>query len=262
MTLSHDTAGTGRTTVVLLHSGVCDRRMWDGQFEALAEAGHHVVRCDLRGFGETPVDAPHVHADDVRDLLDHLGVGRAALVGSSFGGEVALEFAVRHPGRTAALALLCAAAPVEHEAGPALRAFLTREDALLEAGDVEAATELNVELWLGPDAGDEARALVRTMQRRAFELQLAAPEEHGPRPAGVTEDDLRTIGVPALVVTGAHDLPDFRAIGERIAALLPAARRVTLDWAGHLPALERPQETLDLLLDHLAGAGAPTAAGR
>ncbi|MFE6227251.1 alpha/beta fold hydrolase [Streptomyces sp. NPDC057854] len=262
MTLSHDTAGTGPLTVVLLHSGVCDRRMWDGQFQGLADAGHRVVRCDLRGFGDTPADAPHVHADDVRDLLDRLGAERAALVGSSFGGEVALEFAARHPGRTAALALLCAAAPVAHEAGPELRAFLEQEDALLDAGDIEAATALNVARWLGPDAGDTARALVRTMQRRAFELQLAAPEEHGPRPSGVTEDDLRTIAAPALVVTGAHDLPDFRAIGDRLAALLPAACRVELARSGHLPPLEHPEETLTLLTDFLAALSAPAAAGR
>ncbi|MFE5794009.1 alpha/beta fold hydrolase [Streptomyces sp. NPDC056503] len=252
MTLSHDTAGTGPQTVVLLHSGVCDRRMWDGQFQALADAGHRIVRCDLRGFGETPVDAAHLHADDVRDLLDDLGAERAVLVGSSFGGEVALEFAVRHPGRTTALALLCAAAPVEHEAGPGLRAFLDREDHLLEAGDLDAATALNVDLWCGPEAGPGARALVHAMQRRAFELQLAAPEEFDARPSGVTEDDLRGVAVPALVVTGAHDVPDFRVIGERTAALLPAARHVELAWAGHLPSLERPEETLRLLEDFLA----------
>ncbi|MFJ3092247.1 alpha/beta fold hydrolase [Streptomyces hydrogenans] len=262
MTLSHDTAGTGHRTVVLLHSGVCDRRMWDGQFQALADAGHRVVRCDLRGFGETPVDAPHVHADDVRDLLDHLGAERAVLVGSSFGGEVALEFAVRHPGRTEALALLCAAAPVEHEAGPELRAFFEREESLLEAGDVEAATALNVGLWCGPEAGPEARALVHAMQRRAFELQLPVPEELEAQPSGVTEDDLRGVTVPALVVTGAHDVPDFRAIGAKTAALLPAARHVTLDWAGHLPSLERPEETLALLTDYLSGLNAPAAAAR
>ncbi|NML50504.1 alpha/beta hydrolase [Streptomyces sp. R302] len=260
MTLSHDVAGSGPRTVVLLHSGVCDRRMWDGQFQALADAGHRVVRCDLRGFGDTPVDAPHLHADDVRDLLDALGVDRAVLVGSSFGGEVALDIAVRHPGRTEALALLCAGAPVEHEAGPELRAFFTREEALLEAGDVDAATALNVDLWCGPEAGPEARALVHAMQRRAFELQLPVPEELDARPSGVTEGDLRGVTVPALVATGAHDVPDFGVIGDRLAALLPAARRVELDWAGHLPALERPEETLALLTDYLSGLSAPAAA--
>ncbi|MFG3346722.1 alpha/beta fold hydrolase [Streptomyces sp. NPDC048018] len=251
MTLAHDVAGDGPSTVLLLHSGVCDRRMWDAQFDALAAAGHRVVRCDLRGFGDSPVDRPHVHADDVAALLDRLGAERAAVVGSSFGGEVALEFAARHPGRAARLALLCAAAP-GHEAGPELRAFFGRENALLAAGDLPGAVGLNVDFWLGPDAGAEARELVRRMQARAFELQLAAPEEYAPRSADVTDADLAAIDVPVLAVTGAHDVPDFRAVATRLAGLLPDARHVELDWAGHLPALERPEETARLVGDFLS----------
>jgi pimeloyl-ACP methyl ester carboxylesterase len=251
MTLAHDVAGDGPSTVLLLHSGVCDRRMWDGQFHALAEAGHRVVRCDLRGFGETPIDAAHVHADDLRDLLDHLGIERAAVVGSSFGGEVALEFTVRHPGRTTALALLCSAFQ-DHEPGPELRDFLTRERALLIDGDIAGATALNVDLWLGPDADGAARDLVRRMQTRAFELMLPAPDEFAPVDVEVTEKDLAALDVPVLVVTGGRDVPDFTAIGDRFAGLFPDVRRVTLDWAGHLPALERPEETAGLLRDFLA----------
>ncbi|MFD8208138.1 alpha/beta fold hydrolase [Streptomyces sp. NPDC059695] len=252
MTLSHDLAGTGPSTVVLLHSGVCDRRMWDGQFHALARAGHRVVRCDLRGFGDTPVDAPHTHAEDVRELLDHLGADRAAVVGSSFGGRVALELAALHPGRVSALALLGTAKP-GMDPSEDLRAWGAREDALIEAGDLDAAVELNVDTWLGPGASDAARALVRDGQRRAFDLQLAAAEEHHPVTPEVTRDDLARIRVPALVAVGAHDLPDFRAIADELGGLLPAARRVDLDWAGHLPALERPDETARLLLAFLAG---------
>ncbi|KOX26619.1 alpha/beta hydrolase [Streptomyces sp. NRRL F-6491] len=251
-------AGTGPSTVVLLHSGVCDRRMWDVPFSALAEAGHRVVRCDLRGFGETPVDAPHTHAEDVRDLLDHLGADRAAVVGSSFGGEVALEFAARHPGRVSALALLGSGLP-GREPGEELRAWGDREDALLDAGDVDAAVELNVGTWLGPEAGPEARALVREAQRHAFDVRLAAPEEYGPVDPGVTRDEIARVRVPALVAVGAHDLPDFRAVADELTRLLPAARRVDLDWAGHLPALERPEETARLLTGFLAEALAPAA---
>ncbi|MFI8827498.1 alpha/beta fold hydrolase [Streptomyces sp. NPDC053431] len=251
MTLAHDVAGDGPSTVLLLHSGVCDRRMWDAQFHALAAAGHRVVRCDLRGFGDSPVDRAHVHADDVAALLDRLGAERAALVGSSFGGEVALEFTVRHPGRTTSLALLCAAAP-GHRAGPELRSFFGREGALLEAGDLAGAVDLNVDFWLGPDAGAEARELVRRMQARAFELQLAAPEEFAPGQVDVTDADLAAIEVPVLAVTGAHDVPDFRAIATRLAGLLPDVRHLELDWAGHLPALERPEETSRLIEDFLS----------
>ncbi|MEV5968832.1 alpha/beta hydrolase [Streptomyces sp. NPDC051921] len=250
MTLAHDVAGDGRSTVLLLHSGVCDRRMWDAQFTALAAAGYRVVRCDLRGFGDSPVDRPHVHADDVAALLDHLGAERAALVGSSFGGEVALEFAVRHPGRTTSLALLCAAAP-GHEASPELRDFFGRENTLLEADDLPGAVDLNVDFWLGPDAGADARELVRRMQARAFELQLAAPEEFAPWPVEVTDADLAAIDVPVLALTGAHDVPDFRAVATRLAGLLPDVRHLELDWAGHLPALERPAETTRLVEDFL-----------
>ncbi|MFE5713480.1 alpha/beta fold hydrolase [Streptomyces sp. NPDC056501] len=253
MTLSHDLAGQGPSTVVLLHSGVCDRRMWDGQFSVLAEAGHRVVRCDLRGFGASPIDAPHTHADDVRDLLDHLGVDRAAVVGSSFGGRVALEVAARHPGRVSALALLGSGSPWM-EPSEELRAWGGREDALLEAGHVDAAVELNVDTWLGPEADATARALVREMQRRAFDLQLAAPDAFSPVRPEVTRDDLARFEAPALVAVGAHDLPDFRAVADDLAGLLPGARRLDLDWAGHLPALERPDETARLLTAFLAEA--------
>ncbi|MFE5510167.1 alpha/beta fold hydrolase [Streptomyces sp. NPDC056529] len=258
MILSHDLAGTGPSTVVLLHSGVCDRRMWDAQFAALAGAGHRVVRCDLRGYGETPIDAPHTHAEDVRELLDRLGADRAVVVGSSFGGEVALEFAARHPGRVAALALLCSGMP-GMEPSEELRAWGGRERELLIAGDVDAAVELNVDTWLGPDADEEARALVREMQRHVFDVQLPVPDEHAPVDPEVTGDELARIQAPALVVAGAHDLPDFRAVADELARLLPAARRLDLDWAGHLPALERPEETARLLVDFLAEALAPTA---
>ncbi|MFF7179628.1 alpha/beta fold hydrolase [Streptomyces sp. NPDC008121] len=255
MTLFHDVAGEGPSAVVLLHSGVCDRRMWDAQFTALADAGHRVVRCDLRGFGETPVDRPHTHSEDLRDLLDALGVERAALVASSFGAVVALEFAARHSGRVSALALLCPNAP-DHEPSAELRAWGAREDALIDAGDLDAAVALNVDTWLGPEAGDGARALVGAMQRRAFEVQLAAPEEFDPVDPGVGTAELAAIDVPCLVVSGAHDIPDFRAVAARLAGLLPAARLLELDWAGHLPSLERPEETTGLLVEFLAPARA------
>ena len=53
------------------------------------------------------------------------------------------------------------------------------------------------------------------------------------------------------MVCGAKDLPDFRLIAARLAALLPGARPVELPWAGHLPTLERPQELSEMLIDFL-----------
>ncbi|GAA2426312.1 alpha/beta hydrolase [Streptomyces macrosporus] len=246
MTLAHDVAGDG-PALVLLHSSVCDRRMWDPQWTPLVEAGHRVVRCDFRGFGDTPAaTAPHRDADDVLALLDSLGIGRTALVGSSYGGRVALEVAARRPGRVTVLALLCAGLP-GHRPSAELAAFDEREEALFEAGDLDGAVELNVATWLGPEADGTTRERVRRMQRRAFELQSAAEDFEPPE----AEIDLTAVRAATLAVSGAHDLPDFRDIAARLPSLLPDARHVELPWAGHLPGLERPAEVTALLTDFL-----------
>ncbi|MFH9492236.1 alpha/beta fold hydrolase [Streptomyces halstedii] len=246
MTLSHDVAGDG-PVLVLLHSGVCDRRMWDAQWPALIDGGYRPVRCDLRGFGETPApDRPHSDAEDVLALLDGLGIARAAVVGSSYGGQVALEIAARWPDRVSAMVLLCPALP-GHEPSAELRALGEREEALIETGDIVGATELMVDTWLGPDAADSAREAVRQMQRHAFEVQLAA-EEFEPDEAVV---DLTAVQAPCLVLSGAHDLADFRQIAGRLPHLLANADHVELPWAGHLPSMERPSAVTDLLIGFL-----------
>jgi pimeloyl-ACP methyl ester carboxylesterase len=240
--------GTG-PTVVLLHSTVGDRRMWDPQLPELVEAGHRVVRCDFRGYGETPVpDRSTSDAEDVIELLDVLGADRCALVGASGGGRIALEIAAGRPQRVTALALLCTAWS-GHAPSAALRAFGAREDELLEAGDVAGATELNVDLWVGPAADDRTREKVRRMQRHAFDVQLAATEEFAPRRA---EPDLSAITARTLLVSGRHDVIDFRETAAELASRIPGARHVELDWAGHLPSLERPDLLNPLLLGFLA----------
>jgi 3-oxoadipate enol-lactonase len=247
--MAHDVSGSGEP-VLLLHSGVADRRVWQAQWEPLA-ATFRVIRCDLRGFGDTPLPPERFsNADDVAELLDHLGVGRAALVGSSFGGRVALEVAARHPDRVSRLVLLCPAYG-GLDPTPTAEAFDQREDALAEAGDIDGLVELNVSTWLGPEADDAARAFVREMQRHAFEVQIAA--ESGlvePEMAPVDIDPSR-IACPAVIVAGRHDMDHFQAIAAHLAKTMPRARLVELAWAGHLPGLERPAESTDLIIEAL-----------
>ena len=251
--MAHDDEGSG-PAVVLLHSGVCDRRMWHPQTAVLCRT-HRVIAPDLRGFGETPVPPePFGHADDVVALLDHCGVDRAVLVGSSMGGRVALEMAVTHQDRMTALVLLCAG----HRDLPdsaASEAFEAEEDRLLEARDVEGAVALNVETWLGPSADEDTRALVRDMQRRAFEVQLAADQlDPGPELLRVDIDPAR-VDVPTLVVGGELDMDVFRDGARHLADVIPDARLTMLPWAGHLPSLERPDDVTPLISAFLAEVG-------
>jgi pimeloyl-ACP methyl ester carboxylesterase len=249
MLLSHDDEGSG-PAVVLLHAGVADRRMWDAVTPALAHS-FRVIRPDLRGFGQTPLPpGPYADADDVDQLLQELGVTDAAVVGASLGGRVAMELATLHPARVSSLVLMCAAyrglEPTE-----TVKAFGAEEERLLEAGDVDGATELNVRTFLGPEGDAAARALLTLMQRHAFDVQIAADAaDPGPEPRRV-EVDPSSIAVPTVVVSGAHDLDHFGEVAALLGEQIPGAETVVLDWAGHLPALERPDAVLALLLDVL-----------
>ncbi|MEW1839953.1 alpha/beta hydrolase [Nonomuraea angiospora] len=244
MTIWHSERGTGEP-VVLLHSTATDSRMWDAQVEALSER-FRVITVDFRGYGRSPYrsDGPYSDGDDVARLLAALEVSRAALVGSSGGGRVALELAAAGlAGRLVLLNPISDLAPT-----PDLRAYWDEEGRLLEAGDVEGAAQLNARTLLGPEASREAFGRVVEMQRHAFEVQLAAD----PEPSQVEKEFAPAqIDVPALVVAGGHDLPYFQESARHLAGELPRAQLVELEWAGHLPALERPEEINRLLLDYL-----------
>ncbi|MFF1411767.1 alpha/beta fold hydrolase [Streptomyces sp. NPDC058289] len=252
MIISHDVDGpVDAPAVVLLHSSVCDRRMWEPQWQPLLAAGFRVVRADFRTCGDSPAaEAPYSDHGDVRELLDHLGIRRAAFVGSSYGGRVALTLAALRPELVSALALLCPARPAQRR-GPALLAFNAAEAALLDAGDLEGAADLNARQWLGPDADEAAHALVRAMQLGNLRGAPAADGDHElPEPAF----EPAAIAAPVLAVGGAHDIPDFREVPAELSSLVPGAVHVELPWAGHLPSLERPEEMTRLLLPFLSEA--------
>src|SRR4028118_1280613 len=108
--LPYDEAGTG-PAVVLVHAGVADRTMWEAHLAPLAAAGRGAIAVDLPGFGEAPVGEVSAPWLDLLETMDWLGLDSTALVGSSFGGAVALRTAVMAPDRVAALALVSAPGP-------------------------------------------------------------------------------------------------------------------------------------------------------
>jgi pimeloyl-ACP methyl ester carboxylesterase len=250
MRLPHDEAGAG-PPVVLLHAGVADRGMWEEQLPQIAAGGFRAIAMDLPGFGEAPVAPESAPWLDVLETMDALEVDRAAVVGNSFGGIVALRVAVVAPERVTALALVSALAP-DLPPSAELEAAWEAENAALDRGDIDAAVDAVVEAWTLPDAPPELRERVAAMQRRAIEVQLAAGEEdEAPDPIEDARAQLPSLTMPALVVAGERDKIDFRSGAEQLAAQLGAARHVVLAGAGHLAPLERPAAFRELLLDFL-----------
>jgi pimeloyl-ACP methyl ester carboxylesterase len=138
--LYSEVAGEG-PELVLLHEGIWDCRMWDRQWETYA-GSHRLLRLDFRGYGRTPLEpGSFASGSDVLGLMDRRGFDRAALVGVSLGGRVALEVALAAPERVTALVLVGSGLPGIEDVDP------------------------------------DVRARVAEMQRRAFELQRTAEDE-------------------------------------------------------------------------------------
>jgi 3-oxoadipate enol-lactonase len=223
------------TERILLHAGVADSRMYRQQLETLAPAR----ALDLPGYGRTQLgpDTP----DDRTFVRDNLPDEPATLVGTSLGGRLALELALETPERVAALVLVGPGLD-GHEWSEEVRAFGAEEEEALERGDLDAAVDANVKLWLADDADPDVRALVAEMQRNAFQLQEghdAPPLPPLDRPASTRLDE---ITVPTLVVTGSEDVRDIHEIAEKLATEIPGAERASIAGSGHLPSLERPDD--------------------
>jgi pimeloyl-ACP methyl ester carboxylesterase len=242
--------------IVLVHAGICDGGMWDAQWETLP-ARHRVVRFDMRGFGGSPVPGvTYSHARDLIAVMDAAGISRAALVGASLGGRVAIEVALAAPARVSALVLVGSGLP-GHEWSAAARECWAAEEEAIERGDLAAAAEVNVAFWVdGPgrrpeDVDADVRRRAHAMQLRALELQVPAYERDGDLEELLVPDAgerLGDVAQPALVVTGEADQPDIHAIAERLAGGLPRAETATIPDAAHLPSMERPG-----LFDRLLG---------
>jgi len=89
-------AGEGEV-IVLLHSGFTDLRLWDNQFNFIGEH-FKVLRYDIRGFGKSyRPSEPFSHFEDLKELLNYLGIEKAHLIGVSMGGSIAIDFTIHYP---------------------------------------------------------------------------------------------------------------------------------------------------------------------
>jgi 3-oxoadipate enol-lactonase len=227
-----------RPRVVLVHSALGDSRLWRRQVVAL-EGAFDVVTPDLPGWGMTPMPSePFSFVDTVTAHLPGM------LVGNSFGGAIALRTALAHPELVRRLVLIGAGMP-DWQWTEEMREYFGREQAAVEAGDLDAATEVNLDFWVAPEHRDE----VRPQQGRALELQTAHPEPELVWPELGALADLK---MPTLVVVGDQDKADFRAIAEHLATGIPGAELAVVEGAGHLVGVDRPDELNALLLDFLA----------
>lgn len=254
--LYYEVRGQG-TPLILIHAGVADCRMWDAQWATLADE-FMLIRFDLRGYGRSAYpDGPFAYHIDVMGVMEHLNIPQAHIAGVSFGGRVALDFALLHPSYTLSLFLgapSIAGAPVSET----VEVFGQKEEELLEAGDLDAAAELNVRFWVdGPrrtpsDVDPAIRQAVFTMQRAAFEVEIP-PNVSIIKPLKTAYDVLDEVEARTLIVIGDADVPSVLDAAKYAAATIPNAKLEVRHNVGHLVTMERPDEITARLRQWIRG---------
>ncbi|MFY1695876.1 MULTISPECIES: alpha/beta fold hydrolase [unclassified Solwaraspora] len=221
--------------VVALHGGSFNSAAWIGDIETWAQT-HRVYAVDV--IGEPGLSAPArppltsgCYAEWLDDVLAAFDIGQAAFVGASLGGWLALDYALRRPQRITRLALLVPGGIGRQKNGAVIGSLF-----FLPFG--EWGRRAAVRLVLGPPpAASDVRQLPESAELADFLLLIQRSyRRRGDRLPIFSDDRLRRLDVPLLVVAGAKDrLLDARQTARRVRRLLPQATVVLLPDTGHIP---------------------------
>ena len=235
--LSFTERGRG-PALVFLHAYPLDSSMWRAQTEFFSSR-YRVIVPDILGFGGSQPPRPWTMpqmGDELRTLLDHLGIEKCILAGLSMGGYISLPFALSHPDRIDRLVLAHTRARADLENERAARNAMI--DELKSAGTASLPDKMLPRL-LGTDASEEVRSFVRgSIERTTPEADIFAVSAMRDR-TDQTER-LSSVHCPTLVIAGSGDailkVEDCRAMAEAI----PRGEFVVIPRTGHLSNLEDP----------------------
>ncbi|HKV11599.1 MAG TPA: alpha/beta fold hydrolase, partial [Thermoanaerobaculia bacterium] len=255
--LWYEVRGQG-SAMVFLHDGLLASETWDDQIPVF-EKTFRTVRYDRRGYGRSePAKAPYSDVDDLAAVFDALKIPRAILVGCSYGGSLAVDFALAHPDRVEGLVLT---GPVVSGL-PYSQHFNRRGIVNALPRFREGNTQKVVENWANDPyitdaASTRARERIRELLTKnpgpvSGNLQPTPPA----RPAASRLGEIRK---PALLLLGASDIPDVHAHAGALENGIERARRVVIPGAGHLVHMEKPELWNEIVLE-FASPGTVAAA--
>jgi 3-oxoadipate enol-lactonase len=230
----------GAPRLVLIHSLALDRHVWDGVVPLLA-AQAEILTYDCRGHGQSDREAGRYtaesFADDLAQLLDHVGWDAAAVAGCSMGGCVALAFAGLHPSRVTALGLIDTTAWYGEDAP---QAFRKRGEAAREKG-MRELVGFQVTRWFSDTyaAGNPPpmQRAVETFVANDFDCYAATCALLGDADARKYLPSLR---MPVAIVVGEEDYATPVAMAQFLHEQIPHSTLTVLPRARHLTPIEHP----------------------
>jgi 3-oxoadipate enol-lactonase len=229
---AEDTGG-GLPPVVLLHPGVGDSRIWDPVWERLA-GRHRLIRYDVRGFGRSaPPAGRFSRLDDLRRVLDRLGVGPALFAGCSMGGGTALDLALAEPERVRGMVLACpgiSGAPPAHDPGDEP-----------DSADPEVFVEQGVARWARAGRDPLVVDLLRSAVRFWLNWGDTLADD------GDAWSRLEEVAVGSVLLLGDLERPSFVPACVEAAGRIPGCRLVRLPGADHFVPLRAPGAVVEAL---------------
>jgi pimeloyl-ACP methyl ester carboxylesterase len=251
--------------VVLLHGFASSIYSWSEIIPELAR-DHDVVAVDFPAFGGSEVPPQVSRAEFpavVIDLMDHLGIARASLVGNSMGGAVAATVAATRPERVHRLVLVDAAGFIEKSKRPwLLRVAGNRAgNAVLERLPIRRRLTVMAlrQVFADPSriTPEKIDEYVAPLARPGVAAALASLL------AGSGDSDFpqlaRRVRAPTLVLWGDKDAWIPVAQADLFVAAIPGARKVILEGCGHVPQEECPDRVSRLVGEFLSAVGPPGA---
>ena len=252
-TLYYETKGNGQT-VVLLHGWTLDTTMWDDQFDEFAKQ-YHVLRYDLRGYGKSALKTqePFTHHDDLKALLDYLKIEKAALIGLSMGGTIAINFTLTYPETVSALVTVDSS--IENSTSPYMAEFNKSWSKIFvkgKEGGVESARSFWMEMPLFKPVMDNPRCSTRLKNIvGSYSGWDFVNESNIIEMSPIPERRLHEVKAPTLVVVGELDDTGFLDIGNVISNGIRGSEKVTLRGVGHMSNMENPEEFNRIVLNFL-----------
>jgi 3-oxoadipate enol-lactonase len=237
--LYHEVHGEG-PPLVLAHGGGGTHLIWWQQVPAFSQS-FKVITFDHRGFGFS-VDVPGgpgraAFVDDLRDLLDRLGIQETALVGQSMGGRTVLGFAAAHPERVTHLVLSSTSGGYTD---PDLEAVRASAPSLGPRSAFSAAFAER-----DPDRAFLYRSISRTND------YLSPPVEADAAPPASVPDIQRVVaaGIPTLFIIGERDTVAVPSVLEAMHRKMAGSQMVKLPDSGHSPYFELPETFNRIVLE-------------
>ena len=227
--------------VVLIHGLGLTRQAWDDHVPAYSGA-FRVLTYDLGGHGESAlpdrIPSLEVLSEQLRDLMDHLNITSAALIGFSLGGMINRRFAMDHPDRVSALVILNS----PHERSPEAQRLVEDRAAASDSGP-GATIDATLDRWFTPGFRASAPAAVAQVRETVLANDPGNFARHRQVLAHGVKELIRPeppITHPTLVITCENDTGSTPGMSRTIAAEIPGARVQIIPTLQHLGLIEQP----------------------